>query len=89
MVTGARVKVNLVLQMPQSGSVLQVGADSGRASVLQGSGRLVCVLTGGAGHRSNDESRDGFLLISKTYRHVGAARPPHARSFGKEVTAVE
>jgi hypothetical protein len=57
--SGARDKVSLVIK-PQSGSGPQVGVGESPARLLQGSGSLVCVLTGGAGARCNDESGDGF-----------------------------
>ena len=59
---GARQKVCLVFQRPESGSVSQVRAGGSQANFLQGSGRVVCVLTGGAGARCNDESEDEFYL---------------------------
>jgi len=62
-VTGARSKVYLVLQMPQTGSGPQVGADASWASVLQGSGGLVGVLTGGAGHKAATKAGTGFTYL--------------------------
>ena len=58
--SGAREQVSLVLQKPQSGSGLQVGVDEKSSEGAARQWQPVCVLTGGAGHKCNDESRDGF-----------------------------
>ena len=58
------VKVTHVLQTPQSGRVPQVQSeDSSSASDLQGSGNGVRVLTGGAGHRCDEERGDERIII--------------------------
>jgi hypothetical protein len=49
-----------VIEMPESGSGLQVGVCESRARLLQGSGSLVCVFTGGAGHKATTKAGTGF-----------------------------
>src|SRR5262249_41915404 len=49
-VRGSQPRASNALFWP--GSVARVGAGESRASSLQGSGEIVCVLTGGAGHES-------------------------------------
>ena len=54
----------------QSGSGLQVGADENRARPLQGSGGIVCVPTGGAGHKATTKAGTG----DSRFGNVPAAR---------------
>ena len=60
--------ISQVIEKLHSGRVPQVGRAARPATLLQGSGKAVCVLTGGAGHSArrrsvlragNDERADG------------------------------
>ena len=66
-------KVSLVVKKPESGSGPQVGAYGSKASFLQGSGGLVCVLTGGAGHKMQRRKRGRVFFILNSV--------PEAREF--------
>jgi hypothetical protein len=71
--------------MPKSGRVPQVGTGGSRAIGLQGSGWVVRVPTGGAGHEGEHESGDGLFPVSVTCRKP--ANGCSAGGFWKEVTA--
>jgi hypothetical protein len=76
--SGARGKVPLVFEMPQSGSGPQVGVGGSPARMLQGSGSLVCVFTGGAGHKATTKAGTGF----SRFDNVPAAGELNPRAAG-------
>jgi len=55
--------ISQVIEKLHSGRVPQVGRAARPATLLQGSGKAVCVLTGGAGHNNKNERGDELTRL--------------------------